>query len=139
MALLEYRAADIMKEPVTISSSASLEEAALKIINEGIGALVVVESGKPIGIVTKRDVLWSVVYAGKDLAKTRVSEVMTKQLITVGPEASIAEIVNHMLSNNISHLPVVEDGELVGIISDRDLAELLSDLIDVAKWQKERR
>ncbi len=138
LSLHEIKASDIMKEPITIDSNASLEEAILKLINTGVGSLIVVENNKLVGIVTKRDIIWSIMYGGKNIVNTKVSEVMTKQLITVKPDTSLHDIVDIMLNNNISHLPVVDNDELIGIISDRDLVELLSEAIDVIKWYKEK-
>lgn len=139
MSIHGIKAVDIMKEPLTISSNAPLREVVMKILNTGIGSLVVVEDNKPIGIVTKRDLIWSIAYSGRDIDEMRVSDVMTKQLITINPDTSIYDIVNIMLNNNISHLPVVDsNNELIGIVCDRDLVELLSEVVEVIKWYEEK-
>lgn len=138
MSIPDIKASDIMKEPITINSNATLLEAVVKIINTGVGSLVVVENNRPVGIITKRDMLWSIVYYSRNPSETKVWEVMTKQLITITPDTSLVDVVNIMLSNNISHIPVVENNELIGIISDRDLVEVLSEFIDMVKWYRER-
>lgn len=138
MSIPDIKAIDIMKEPLTIDSNASIREAVMKIINTGVGSLVVIENNKPIGIITKRDLLWSIIYSSRSIDEIKVSDVMTKQLITINPDTSIIDIVNIMLNNNISHLPVVDNNELIGIISDRDLVELLSEFIEMIKWYRER-
>ncbi|RLG80768.1 MAG: signal transduction protein [Thermoprotei archaeon] len=131
MSELLYKASDLMKEPVIVDGSATLSEAITRMLNEGVDALVVVDkSNRLVGIITKRDILWAIKYREADIAKTSISSVMNKNIITVEPEVNLADIVNIMLENNISHIPVVEDGKVVGIISDRDLVEVLSDVLD---------
>ncbi len=134
-----YRASDIMKEPITVSKNTKIREAIARIINEGIGAIVVVDdSDKPIGIVTKRDLLWAIIYSGKNIEEDTVDSIMSKQLITIDPDTELTDIVSIMTRNNISHLPVVEDGRLVGIISDRDLIEALNDILNMFRAEEIR-
>ena len=134
-----YRASDIMKEPITVSKNTKIREAIARIINEGIGAIVVVDDNdKPIGIVTKRDLLWAIIYSGKNIEEDTVDSIMSKQLITIDPDTELTDIVSIMTRNNISHLPVVEDGRLVGIISDRDLVEALNDILNMFRAEEIR-
>jgi CBS domain-containing protein len=78
-----------------------------------------------LGIITERDVMKAVA-RGDDLDGTPVSAVMTRSVLTVTPETSVAEAAQHMASRWIRHLPVVNNGELLGMVSQRDLCALLA-------------
>ncbi len=125
------RARDIMTAELRhIDRNSTIKEAATRIINEGVGALLVTENGSPVGIVTKRDIIWSVLFEKRDPNKETVDKIMSTPIITVNEDATIKEIVDVMLRNNISHLPVREKNKLIGIISDEDLLETLLDIVE---------
>lgn len=112
---------DIMtKNVVTIDGSKTIFEAAEFMSEKNISCLVVVESGTPVGIVTERDFVKRVVakHASFD---TKVNEIMTKNLVTVEPEASIKEAARLMSSHKIRRLPVLKQNKLVGIVVATDL------------------
>ena len=85
-----------------------------------VGALLVVEGGDLLGIFTERDALFRVIAAGLDVRTTRVAEVMTPEPRTVGPDESFGHALLLMHENGFRHLPVVEGGVPVGIISVRN-------------------
>ncbi|GIW14115.1 MAG: inosine-5-monophosphate dehydrogenase [Tepidiforma sp.] len=105
----------------TIERSATVADAVRQMNEKGIGALLVVESGRPVGIFTERDVLRRVVDAGRDPASTHVAEVMTREPVTISPDWHVEEAMELMTSHRFRHLPVIEDGNLVGMISIGDL------------------
>ncbi|MGH7799153.1 MAG: CBS domain-containing protein [Thermodesulfobacteriota bacterium] len=121
-------AKDVMKtEVVTVSPSAPITEAALSMREEGIGALVVVDDEvRPIGIITDRDIVVSVVANSKNPLEILVEEVMTKKLIAVQEDASIFEILKILAKNNIRRVPVMRRGKLVGIVSVDDLIVIIT-------------
>jgi CBS domain-containing protein len=86
-----------------------------------IGSVLVMEGGKIIGIFTERDYAAKVELEGRTAANTSVREVMTEEMYTVTPETSIDECMTVMMKFHIRHLPVVENGVLIGIISMRDV------------------
>jgi CBS domain-containing protein len=86
-----------------------------------IGAVVVVDDGKLMGIFTERDVLKRVVGEGLDPRRALISEVMTKDIITVAPSATVEQAMEHFTDRRCRHLPVVEDGRLVGVVSIGDV------------------
>ena len=86
-----------------------------------IGSLPVVSKGRLVGIFTERDVLVRVIDGGRDAARTRVANVMTPDPICVTPTASVADTMLLVTENHCRHLPVVEDNELIGVISIGDL------------------
>jgi len=119
------RISEIMTEAaVTDRPDDSLEQAARKMREQQTGSLLVLEGEELVGIVTERDVLKAV--ATRTPLDTPVSEVMSKDLITVEPGTSLREAAGIMTERWIRHLPVLEGGRLVGIVSQRDLASVLA-------------
>ncbi len=138
MEALTYRASDIMKEPIIVESSDTIGKCVTRVLNEGIGALIVVDRDKKIqGIVTKRDLILAIARE-KKRDEEKIESIMTRNPITVRPDTELREIINIMLSNNISHIPVAENDIPVGIISDRELIEILNDLITMFKAEEIR-
>jgi CBS domain-containing protein len=91
---------------------------------ENIGALVVtVESGEIAGIISERDIVRALVERGGTLLETRVSELMTRTVKTTAPDANIKDVMAEMTRSRVRHLPVVEDGRLIGIISIGDVVK----------------
>jgi CBS domain-containing protein len=112
---------DIMHTDVkTTAPTDTFDHVATVLRENGISSVVVVEGGKLAGIVTERDLV-NLVADGGDPRTTKVSERMSKDLDTVDPKTDIAEAAGHMARLKIRHLPVLQDGELAGIISIRDL------------------
>jgi CBS domain-containing protein len=112
---------DIMHTDVkTTAPTDTFDNVATVLRENGISSVVVVEGGKLAGIVTERDLV-NLVADGGDPRTTTVAERMSKDLDTVDPKTDIAEAAGHMARLKIRHLPVLQDGELAGIISIRDL------------------
>ena len=102
---------------------------AVEVMNElHIGSLVVIDGDELVGIFTERDVLRRVVAACVDPRTAPVATVMTRDLVTVEPDTSIAIAMSLITEHRCRHLPVVEDGRLLGMVSSGDLtAWLVSD------------
>ncbi|HTO25261.1 MAG TPA: CBS domain-containing protein [Gaiellaceae bacterium] len=115
--------ADVMvKDVLTVDPTASIGEAAEKMDAAGVGAIVVVEDFvRIIGIVTERDLLRAVASRAR-AAEARVRQWMTPDPFTIGPETSIEDAAKIMFQHNFRHLPVVQDGRNLGIVSLRLLA-----------------
>jgi CBS domain-containing protein len=118
--------ADILKSKPnrtvhTILPGCSVFEAVTRMANESIGALVVLDGERIVGIVTERDYAQKVVLKAKTSGTTSVRDIMTAEVICVGPEQTSQECMVLMGRNRLRHLPVMEDGKLVGMISIRDL------------------
>jgi CBS domain-containing protein len=112
---------DIMHADVkTTAPTDTFDQVAHVLRENGISSVVVIEDGKLAGIVTERDLV-NLVADGRDPRTTKVADRMTKDLDTVDPKTDIAEAADHMARLKIRHLPVLQDGELAGIISIRDL------------------
>ncbi len=116
---------DLMtKNVISIDAQKTVFEAAELMSERGVGDLVVCEDKSPKGIVTERDFVRRVVAKRRPL-DIKVSEIMSKPLITIGPEAPVKEAARKMASNRIRRLPVLVENELVGIIAASDFARHL--------------
>lgn len=98
----------------------SVREAACRMAQDKVGSMLVVEKGMLIGIFTERDVLNRVVAARLDPDTTKLAEVMTKNPQTVKPDRPFSHAMHMMYEGCFRHMPVVEDGKPVGMISIRD-------------------
>jgi CBS domain-containing protein len=113
---------------VTTASSSDSVADAVRVMNEKkIGSLVVTENRRVVGIFTERDVLSRVVAAGRDPRGTLVGAVMTGAVITIKPEATLEDVMDLFNSRHCRHLPVVSDGDLLGLISIGDVSRWLTD------------
>jgi CBS domain-containing protein len=113
------------KATVTDAASDSLAEAAARMWNAQTGSLLVMEGENLLGIVTERDLLRAIAH-GQDPTQVPLKDVMRTDIITVGPQATLKEAANIMATKWIRHLPIVEDGKVVGIVSQRDLTGILA-------------
>ena len=108
---------------LTVEPSASIGEAAEKMIEAGVGAVVVMEDmARIVGIVTERDLMRAVSQRAR-AAEARVRQWMTESVITIEPETEIHDAAKLMFEKNFRHLPVVKDGRLLGIASLRRLSQ----------------
>lgn len=105
---------------VSASPGEDLETAASRMDYEGLGCLVVLDRGSLVGILSERDVLHAAA-EGRNLQGTVVDEYMTRDVLTVDPEASVEEAAAEMITLGARHLPVREGGAIVGMVSARDL------------------
>jgi CBS domain-containing protein len=108
-------------EVVTVESSCTALEAVARMNEAGIGAVVVVDGERTVGIFTERDVLVRVVSRQRDPAATRVSEVMTAEVISIELNTTVGDAMRIVTKRRCRHLPVFDGGRLVGLISSGDL------------------
>jgi len=120
--MFEVRVRDAMerRKLIVASPETTVAKAAKLMAAKNVGALLVVEGDDLLGIFTERDVLFRVVAAGLDVKTTHVAQVMTPQPKTVGPGESFGHALLLMHENGFRHLPVVEHGVAIGIISARN-------------------
>ena len=115
---------DVMTKVVrTIEGGRSLEDSLRIMVGNDIGCVVVVEKEAPVGIFTERDVLRRA-GEGQDRLSLAMKDVMSKPLVTIAPTATIWDAIEAMNGNKIRHLPVVDGGALVGILTQKDLFRL---------------
>jgi CBS domain-containing protein len=143
------RVSEIMTNAAVIDQpDDTLAEAARKMWQQQTGSLLVIDGEDLVGILTERDILKAVA-TDMPLDDTRISQVMSKDLVTVGPGTSLREAARVMAERWIRHLPVLDNGKLVGVISQRDLSgvlagalnepEALTQLIEASELARERR
>jgi signal-transduction protein with cAMP-binding, CBS, and nucleotidyltransferase domain len=111
----------------SVPPEASVQEALTVMAEHGIGSVLVMEGGLLAGIITERDFARKLGVEGRSPSTVAVGEVMTRELITVTPGQSVNECMAIMTEKRIRHLPVVEDGRLVGLIS---IGDVVKDIIE---------
>jgi CBS domain-containing protein len=108
----------------TVRSIDGVEAAIRKLYDERIGALVVVDRwGKLAGMLSERDVIWALAQHGAEALSFEVHELMTPDVTTCTPEDRIDDVMQTMTAHRIRHLPVMEEGRLVGLVSMGDLVK----------------
>jgi CBS domain-containing protein len=105
---------------VTASPGTTVAEAAVLMKRRKVGALIVVDGGRLAGIFTERDALFRVVAEGRDPQTTRLADVMTRDCQTIGPDKPLGHALHTMYEGGFRHVPVVENGTPVGMVSARD-------------------
>jgi CBS domain-containing protein len=120
--ILRGKGTDVLK----IDASATVFDAIKKIVDKNVGSILVTEGDEVVGIMTERDYLRKIAVLGRTSHETLVSEIMTAPLVYVTPETTIEESMAIMTDRRIRHLPVVEDEDVVGIISIGDLVKFQS-------------
>lgn len=108
---------------VTADAGATVAAAARVMAEHGVGSVMVTENGNPVGIFTERDVVKAVAEI-EDAANKPISRWTSRPLRTISPDAGTVEAVSMMVKGHFRHLPVEENGELIGILSMRDLMSL---------------
>lgn len=121
----------IEQQEVIAAPAATTVSAAARLMKENqVGAVLVVEDGKLAGVFTERDALFRVIAEGRDVASTQLADVMTRNPQTVHPDKPFADALHLMYEGGFRHVPVVEDGRPIGMISARDaLGPELEDFI----------
>jgi CBS domain-containing protein len=127
---MESRVTEILEgkggEVIRIDAGASVLDAVRLMVESNVGSLLVTEDGRITGIVTERDYLRRVTLEGRTEEGTTVREIMSSPLVIVTPDASVEECMAVMTDRRIRHLPVAQDGEVVGLVSIGDLVKFRS-------------
>ena len=116
--------------PVTMPGSGAAFEACKVMAGRGFGAVLIGERGRLDGIFTERDVLKRIVVPGLDPSTTLLRDVMTPDPVTLLPSSDVADALHMMRRGGFRHLPVVVDGEIVGIVSIRDLYSTVTEQLE---------
>ena len=117
----------VAREPVVLPSTATVQRACQAMYEENVGAIPVVDEGKGlVGIFTGRDLV-RLLAEGRNPAHAHLSAVMTKNPATLPPQADAAEAVRLMRDGGFRHLPVVDRGRVVGLVSRGDMARVQDD------------
>jgi CBS domain-containing protein len=120
--ILRKKGGAVWSVPTNTTVYAAIEMMAEK----EVGALLVVDDGHLHGIITERDYARKVVLMGRSSKETPVSEILSEPLITIAPDCSVDEAMRLITTHRIRHLPVTQDGRLVGLISIGDLVQWIA-------------
>ena len=110
---------------ISVAETATLQEAAVKLDELKVGAMVILgEAGSVIGVFSERDLARAVARKGAEAMTISVSECMTRKVVTAHPMDTVDQAMNAMTDRRIRHLPVVDDGKLLGVVSIGDLVKM---------------
>ncbi len=135
----EVSVAEVMNKAIIVMDiNSDIPAIAREMVSRDAGSVIITENCKATGIITERDLAKNVIAEDRRPSEVRASEILSSPLITIKPNASIVEASEVMLKANIKRLPVLENGRLIGIISNTDilmvtpgLSTILKDLIDM--------
>lgn len=121
---------DIMtRNPVSVSPDTNLLECARKMVRKRVNSLLILDKKILKGFISNRDILWALIKKSKqDLSKIKVKEISPKKIITTKPSSTIEETINRMKKFKFYRIPVVKNGELVGLITIRDILNFYPEL-----------
>jgi CBS domain-containing protein len=111
----------VVRKPLSLDESGTVVDAAKRMAEDGVGALLVTRRGEPVGMFTERDILNKVVATEKDPRRIKLSEVMSSPVRTVEHSAKVSDAISMMIKYGIRRLGVVKDGRIIGVISQRSL------------------
>ncbi|MEI7739085.1 MAG: CBS domain-containing protein [Betaproteobacteria bacterium] len=110
---------------ITVEAGSTVLEALQLMADHNVGALPVAQGDRLVGIFSERDYARKVILLGKNSTQTHVSEIMSENVFTVGPQSTVEECMHMMSEKRIRHLPVLEDSKLVGILSIGDIVKTI--------------
>lgn len=124
---VQMRIADVLRSKGTAVATVDADTSVSSVVDElaqhNVGALVVLEKGSLVGIVTERDVVRKIHERGPDVLKARVADIMSTSVFTCLPTDSVDSLAETMTERRIRHLPVVVEGQLIGIVSIGDVVK----------------
>ena len=127
-----YKVYDCMTtKPISVSPDASLEQCAKVMSKNHVGALVIKETHKSIGLITEQDIVRKVIAKRINPLTKKVKDFMEKKLMTINPNDDIYDALIKMRDSNIRHLPVVDNGKMVGLLTLKDILKIEPSLFDL--------
>jgi signal-transduction protein with cAMP-binding, CBS, and nucleotidyltransferase domain len=135
----EVSVAEVMNKAIIVMDiNSDIPAIAREMVSRDVGSVIITENGKAMGIITERDLVKGIVTGDRRPGEVKASEILSTPLITVEPETSVVKVSEIMLKANIKRLPVLEDGTIIGVVSNTDilmvtpgLSTILKDLIDM--------
>jgi CBS domain-containing protein len=141
----KFYVSDVMtRDPICVKPDTSLLECARKMVRKRVGSLIVANKKKLVGFLSQRDILWALIKKSKkDLSKIKAKDISAKKIATIKPSFTIGEAVKRMKKLKFERLPVVHNGEVVGMLTAKDIfnfnPELYPELTEFAKIREESR
>jgi len=128
----KYRVGEVMTNNVIVATpSESIYNCAQKMAYRKISSLIIVNGTSVVGIISEQDIARKVVAKGLSAKKTKVNLIMTTPVTSIDPQKDIQEAIQLMASNDIKHLPVIENATLLGIITSKDIVAINPLLIEI--------
>ena len=119
----------------SIGPEATVYDAIALMAEKGIGALLVTDAGKPVGIISERDYARKVILKDKSSKETKIKDIMTSSIVFASSTQTVEKCMAIMTENHIRHLPVTEDGQVCGMIA---IGDLVKSIIADQKFQIEQ-
>ena len=131
---------EIMKKSVvTVDPELTLADVAKIMTNNRVGSVVIMDKAKPIGMVTDDDIVGTIAM-GKDPKKVKISKLKKKiRFVTTSPDDDVLKVTKKMVKTGIKRVPVIKNGKLVGIVSDKELLLISPELINVLSEKLKKR
>lgn len=127
-----YKVCDAMTlKPIMVKPNTSIVECAKMMAEHHVGSLLIGEGKNLLGIITEQDIVRKVVGKGLDVKKSSVVDFMEKRLITVSPDLDIFDALKIMTDYNIRHLPVKDDGHMIGFLTLKDILKIQPELFEL--------
>jgi len=123
----------IMRTIISIDAKAKAKDAARLMVEKHIGSLIANRDGLPFGIVTEKDMMQKIVAQSADPSKLTVQEIMTAPLTTIDASASLIDAARKMVEKQLKRLVVTEHDKIIGIVSQTDLVQSMTDFQKLAK------
>lgn len=130
------------RDPFTVKPDTNLLECARKMVRKRVGSILITEKKKLFGFISQRDILWAIVKKSrKDLTDIKAMDISPKKLGTVKPDVTVREVIKRMNKLKFDRLPVVHEGNLVGIVTAKDVLnfhpEFYPEIQEYAKIREE--
>ncbi len=110
------------RQPITIKPDINLLECAKKMVKKRVGSLIIVNKKQLMGLIVQHDILWALIKKSKEKLKDiKAIDISPKKIITIRPTATVEEAFNKMKGLKVQRLPVTQEGELVGVLTLRDI------------------
>lgn len=123
---------------VTIDVEASLQAAVEKLLEHGVGSVIVLKDGEPAGLVTETDTLTAAARTGKPLAEIPLRPLCERPVVTTNPDRTVTHVAGRMLEEDVKKFPVLDGLDIVGIVTLTDVVVSLSDIRSEARELAER-
>lgn len=118
-------ACELRLAPITVSTLDSATTVVEKMIDENVGAVVLVEEGKPVGIITEKDLLDKLIAPRKDMDLTLAGDIMSKPVISIEFDRPMEEAMQLMRKHDISRVVVTKEGDFYGLVTERRFLEIV--------------
>ena len=133
----EYKVKEFMsKDVVSVTPETSVRKAAEVMAAEHVSSAVVCENKRLVGIITEKDLARKIVAKGVDADKALAKDIMTSELVTIEPEKSLYDAMLKLNKKKVTHLPVVKNNVLVGIISSMDILKVQPSYMEILAGPK---